>query len=163
MIVANGTLTQCQILRAPEVEHPRHTAELPVCGFVERRPAETVTCHVSATSPAMSTLSRLAQSSILPTCYITTMWPLAKVQRTTTGKWKTVAAARQGGPSRSYRTKSLACRARDKMGVGMSRTGPLTMMSVEFDGGVDLIESSEFGPIMAARPTRVCAIRLCFR
>jgi hypothetical protein len=122
----------------------------------------SITCSISASSSAMVTLSKLASTPMTwPTCYITTMWPRAKISRSASGRWKVKSAAKDGGPSKTYRTKALASIACDKRGIGVSRTGPLSMLSVDFDGSADMIESSEFGSVMVARPTRVCTIKMC--
>ena len=165
MIISNGMLTTCPILRAPEIQAPRPVIGLPLDGHVVERPnAMSITCSISASSSAMVALSKLSSTPMTwPTCYITTMWPRAKVSRSASGRWKVKSSAKGGGPSKTYRTKALASIACDKRGIGASRAGPLSMMSVDFDGGADMIESGEFGSVMVARPTRVCIIKMCKR
>jgi len=160
MIISNGMLTTCPILRAPEIQAPRPAIGL----WMATSSSATITCSISASSSAMVTLSKLASTPMTwPTCYITTMWPRAKISRSASGRWKVKSAAKDGGPSKTYRTKALASIACDKRGIGVSRTGPLSMLSVDFDGSADMIESSEFGSVMVARPTRVCTIKMCKR
>ena len=90
MIISNGMLTTCPILRAPEIQAPRHVIGLPLDGHIIERPnAMNITCHISASSNAMVALSKLASTPMTwPTCYITTMWPRAKISRSASGRWK---------------------------------------------------------------------------
>ena len=59
MIISNGMLTTCPILRAPEIQAPRPVIGLPLDGHVVERPnAMSITCSISASSSSSRARAR---------------------------------------------------------------------------------------------------------